>query len=501
MIVLQRAIKRSARTDIQCSVQCSTIFSLKTKDLLPIEGMYYTAAALDLTEPDMMITEDRIQHPNGSVGKDDISLALNKILSSSPFRNSKQCSGLLRYIVEHTLSGEENLLRERVIGAELFGRPADYETSEDPVVRLRVSEVRKRLAQYYLSDRDHRSVQIEIPSGSYRATFHWNVEESLEVIAEESGETHTELVAEMEPFLPPVHAIGYEVITADHAATLRPERRFKGAVRLAVVAVALCLLFVAGAFTFLRANPAETAFRAFWTPWVSGPKPVIISIGSNAVYRFRFEYLDRYAEQHGLKSAGQEFFVPFEHGATISADDLYPATKSFVALGDVAAVSRIVATLTQAKKPYQERFPNDVSFAELRDSPSVLVGGFNNAMTIDLTKQLEFVMRGGNQIIDTQDPKRKWELNVLEDPPDTADYAIVTRLVQRGGDAPLISVAGLGQYGTLASAELICNPANLHMITDKLPKDWAEKNFQAVLRIGIVDYKPTASEVVAFKSW
>ena len=72
-----------------------------------------------------MSTQDQVQLFPGGIGKEDITLELNKVLSSRPFRNSNQCSTLLRYIVDHTLSGEENLLRERVIGAELFGRPAD----------------------------------------------------------------------------------------------------------------------------------------------------------------------------------------------------------------------------------------------------------------------------------------------------------------------------------------------------------------------------------------
>ena len=79
-----------------------------------------------------MIIEASRQHPNGSVGMADVRLALEQILASRSFRASNQCSGLLRYIVDHTLAGEDNLLRERVIGAELFGRPAGYETSEDP---------------------------------------------------------------------------------------------------------------------------------------------------------------------------------------------------------------------------------------------------------------------------------------------------------------------------------------------------------------------------------
>jgi hypothetical protein len=447
-----------------------------------------------------VIYQDVTEHRNGRVEREEVSLALERILASRPFRSSNQCSTLLRYIVEHTLAGEENLLRERVIGAELFGRPADYETSEDPVVRLRVSEVRKRLAQYYLVDRDQSSVQIDIPSGGYRATFHWNAEAPQEVVAAELPSPAVEGITEQNPALPGGLAVVTEVIVPENTEGLgvgRPHHRTIG--RTAILAAVVLVVVVAAAFALIRANSPANAFRAFWAPWMTSSQPVILSIGSNAVYRFQYEYLARYKEQHGLTNAGQEFYVPLEKGKTLSTDDLFAAYNSFVALGDVAAVSRIVATLTQAKKSFQERFPNDVSFAELRENPSVLIGGFNNPMTLALTKQLQFVMRGGDEIIDTQNPKRKWQLD--NEPPDTADYAIITRLVQRGGDAPFIGVAGLGQYGTLAAAELICSPASIHLITDRLPKDWSDKNLQVVVRITIVNFKPSASEVVAYKSW
>lgn len=449
-----------------------------------------------------MIIEELTDPKSEGIPPEEIALALKRILTSRSFRTSNQCSGLLRYIVEHTLAGEENLLRERVIGAELFGRATNYETSEDPVVRLRVSDVRKRLAQYYQSNRDQHRVQIDIPSGSYRATFHRNAEAAAIAVAKEPGQTTAQVVAKPEPVPLRELAIHSEAIATDRTEAPRIGRTpGKRSVRTILAAVALCILLLAGALALIRANSSNKAFRTFWAPWIANPKPVILSIGSNAVYRFQFEYLDRYAEQHNLKNSGQEFYVPLQKGGTISADDMIPAYNSFVALGDVAAVSRIVAALTQEKKPFQERFPNDVSFAELRENPSVLIGGFNNSMTLELTKQLEFVMRGGNEIIDTLDPKRKWQLNTLKDPPDTGDYAIITRLVQRNGDAPLISVAGLGQYGTLASAELISSPTDIHLIIDRLPQGWSDKNLQVVVRISIVDFKASASEVVAYKSW
>ena len=76
---------------------------------------------------------------------------LEDILRSTPFRTSRQCQDLFRYIVRHSLTASDDSLRERVIGIEVFGRAPDYDTAEDPVVRLRAADVRKRLAQYYQS--------------------------------------------------------------------------------------------------------------------------------------------------------------------------------------------------------------------------------------------------------------------------------------------------------------------------------------------------------------
>jgi hypothetical protein len=97
---------------------------------------------------------------------------LEDILRSTPFRTSRQCQDMFRYIVEQSLAGSDESLRERAIGIEVFGRAPDYNTAEDPVVRLRAADVRKRLAQYYQAQRNSTEQwKIEVPTGSYKAQF------------------------------------------------------------------------------------------------------------------------------------------------------------------------------------------------------------------------------------------------------------------------------------------------------------------------------------------
>ena len=75
---------------------------------------------------------------------------LARILESPHFRNSKRSQALLRFILESALSGDHAPLKERSIGAAVFGREIAYDTAQDPIVRNAAIEVRKRLAQYYL---------------------------------------------------------------------------------------------------------------------------------------------------------------------------------------------------------------------------------------------------------------------------------------------------------------------------------------------------------------
>ena len=61
-----------------------------------------------------------------------------------------------------------------MIGAEMFGRPIDYDTANDAVVRVKANEVRRRLAQYYAEEgTEQDAVWFDLPTGTYVPEFHW----------------------------------------------------------------------------------------------------------------------------------------------------------------------------------------------------------------------------------------------------------------------------------------------------------------------------------------
>jgi len=110
---------------------------------------------------------------------------LKEVLASHAFAGSQRAQDFLQLIVGHALEGQIDSLRERMIGAEMFGRPVGYDTGSDSVVRVKATEVRKKLAQYYLEEGKKSTVRIELPAGHYVSRFHF---EALDTAAQAPAE-------------------------------------------------------------------------------------------------------------------------------------------------------------------------------------------------------------------------------------------------------------------------------------------------------------------------
>src|SRR6202789_2283454 len=96
---------------------------------------------------------------------------LERMLASPLFSQSKRYAPFLRHVVHKTLEGHEDSLKERVLGTEVFGRAPDYDSNNDPVVRVTAGEVRKRIAQYYHDPAHEKELWIDLPTGTYVAQF------------------------------------------------------------------------------------------------------------------------------------------------------------------------------------------------------------------------------------------------------------------------------------------------------------------------------------------
>jgi TolB-like protein len=130
-----------------------------------------------------MLTADPSREPE-VLSPEQIDLVhhhLNAVLASHAFAGSKRTQDFLRLIVGHALHGEFDSLRERMIGAEMFGRPVGYDTGSDSVVRVKATEVRKKLAQFYTESKEKPPLRIELPSGSYVPRFCFELGHSVDM--------------------------------------------------------------------------------------------------------------------------------------------------------------------------------------------------------------------------------------------------------------------------------------------------------------------------------
>ena len=419
--------------------------------------------------------------------------ALEEMTGSLPFRTSRQCQDLLRYIVLHSLDGEDESLRERVIGVEVFGRRPDYDQAADPVVRIRAADVRKRIALFYeATEAATRDVKIAIPSGSYKASFEFVVHRVVEVsFHEPSPEVVVPAVVvdrsiELSPVIPPASELGKNT----------PLRIRQSPWMVFIVVMLLLIPAIYGLFRSTR----ETPFDRFWSPVLKTPNRSVIYVGSNAVYYLSGDFVDRYRREHRLdkvESMGREFLVPLGSNDVVNGKDLVPEKDTYVTVGDAAATARIASLLSVRNKSYDMRFGGDISVGDLRERPAILIGGFNNSWTLEMTDDLRFVFSYRHQIEDRFDRSRSWKSN--ED--FTDDYAIISRIPTSKTGEILITAAGIGQAGTHAAGEFLTSAKDIDSLLAAAPRGWEKKNLQIVLHTSVINGSPNHPDVIATHYW
>lgn len=96
---------------------------------------------------------------------------LEQVLASATFRGAERSRRLLRFIVEQSLQGHADRLKDYTLGAEALGRGTDFDPRIDPIARVEMSRLRSRLDVYYATEGAADDVRISIPKGGYVPAF------------------------------------------------------------------------------------------------------------------------------------------------------------------------------------------------------------------------------------------------------------------------------------------------------------------------------------------
>ena len=109
-----------------------------------------------------------------AISAEEVEAELQKILASPIFSKAPRHSCFLEFVVRKTLEGSAHQVKEYLIGVAVFRRPADYDPSTDPGVRVEAGRLRSRLAEYYKKLGRQDPIHISLPKGTYVPVFYRN---------------------------------------------------------------------------------------------------------------------------------------------------------------------------------------------------------------------------------------------------------------------------------------------------------------------------------------
>ncbi len=229
-------------------------------------------------------------------------------------------------------------------------------------------------------------------------------------------------------------------------------------------------------------HPAPTALDQFWQPMLQGSQPVLLSASYVTVYA-----LDR---------------SPAEAGPP-RLDEFTQLTDQFVGGGDLMGVARIGSMLSRLNHPWQVKLGPDVSFADLRTSPTVLVG-YSYTRWKEISREMRYFIDADTRPLMVTDNGKptKWIVpHWGRDRRTDEDYAIVSRVFHPETHNMLLEIAGATQYGTNAAAELVSRPELLAEALRNAPAGWQNKNLQLVLHLRVISGTPASPVLVASYFW
>lgn len=395
----------------------------------------------------------------GSFSEGAIRSELQHLLESPEFRASKRCQDFLSFVVEQTLSGHAGNLKERTIGVQAFGRSSSYDTNEDGVVRIKASEVRKRLGLYYAGTGKNCEIRIDLPVGGYTPIF---------------ASAHAADTAVEAPSDSPVANLETPALLDEH-----PHGASGRSLRKAWLAAGFTLFIVLSATAWAMLRRPGNILDQFWAPVLKSPSPVLVAAAYVPVYVSNDETSPR------RPGAPEEFTM---------------LTDQFVGGGDLVAASRVSGMLSRIGHPYTVRI-GGVAFEDLRSAPTVLIG-YSAKRWEAISKQLRFFMDGERgYITDNGKPTSWYPRHTAHDFHTDEDYAIISRVFLPQTHTMLVQLAGYAQYGTEAAAEVVTSPDLLAEALQGAPKGWQRKNVQLVLHMQVISNYPTAPKVIASHYW
>jgi len=396
---------------------------------------------------------------------------LLRVINSQELKRSARLRELLLYLGKRSLKTPHANIREQEIGAAVFERPEDYDTNIDNIVRVNVSELRKRLAHYFAEEGADERAVIEIPRGGYALVFlprPVEAEKPVPIPQEKTIETtpSPELLGE-------VSLVQYE---RERSAFLR---------RTMAVVWSVVLLLAMGAVSFLywqnhtlrselRPWQADPVSAAFWSQFFGSGDTVDI-VTADTSYALAEDMLQR--------PISLDDYLDYKYKSYADLPGITQATRDALNLvldrntgsvGDYEAAERIMEldAHSSALKLASARAYTPQS---IKSNNVILIGSRESNPWVELYKDklnfyVEYDPRLHRSYIVNRAPvagePRVYEIRNDKD----HAYSVVAFLPNLSEHRYALIVAGTDSQGTRAAGEFITSPAGIAAIRQRLPR-------------------------------
>jgi len=408
--------------------------------------------------------------------RDEFRSQLDRLCASEVLHGSESLCRLLRYLAQKEFDKPGIHVKEYQIATEVYGRPSDFDPQFDSTIRVQAARLRAKLADYYASIGSHDPVLVDLPKGSYSLHFRRRTNGHHVEHAGTIGETSSEAAAPNAPrkwFLIAAILLFLALISWIATAELWRERR---TVQASPVAAA---------------DPASTAFRVFWHPFLHGPEAPWVIFSNGAFV--------------GRPETGMRYYDP-KRDANVQVWDHYTG------VGEVLAIHDLDQVFNSLRQELRVKRGSLFSLDDANNNDLIFVGSpSENLKLSDLSSTREFVFqrlttgaRKGDLAIVNLHPAGKEPEAFVASPsgtPLTEDYAIVALMPGLNPARSLMVLAGTTTFGTQAAVEFVSRQSSVEELLSKLsattPGD--VKPFEAVVRVKIALGVPVGMELVAVR--
>jgi len=106
--------------------------------------------------------------------KEAIDKQIQRIIADPAFNDSLILKNFLVFVVNETLKGNANQLKEYTIAVNVLAKPAHFRPQESGIVRIHAGRLRRALSSYYTQSGVSDKIRVSMPKGGYVPSFNVN---------------------------------------------------------------------------------------------------------------------------------------------------------------------------------------------------------------------------------------------------------------------------------------------------------------------------------------